>query len=173
MDEELNNLFAKNTLEEYCHKHYDENEKNFQYYRQLPIFTQIRIYFEYWFLHNIILSKKITLAATAQECYNIGWRVNDDQMIRLITSITTNGCISITTPTMSRVITNINTILLTDFIYFNNANPTYKVGKIPTDEIFKWMNNKNDHNDIAKKVVATSMCLNEILKKILKNNQNV
>ena len=29
------------------------------------------------------------------------------------------------------------------------------------------------HNDIAKKVVATSMCLNEILKKILKNNQNV
>ena len=72
MDEELNNLFAKNTLEEYCQKHYDENEKNFQYYRQLPIFTQIRIYFEYWFLHNVILSKKITLAATAQECYNIG-----------------------------------------------------------------------------------------------------
>ena len=171
MDEALNKLFGKNQLKEHCHTCFDINERNFQYYKKLPKFTQKRIYFEYWFLSNMVLSKQITLEMITQECLNIGWNVNDDEIIRLVTSITTNGCVSITTPTISRNMHNTTTILQTDFIYFNSANPTYKVGRILTDEIFKWMNDADD--DIAMRIVTLSQCLNEILKKILKNNSTV
>ena len=168
MDKAINELFSKNELEKYCHGCYDEHEKEFQYYKELPEFTQKRIYFEYWFLSKMILNEKVTLASTAQECHNIGWTVGDTEIIRLITSITSNGCISIITPTVLRNTGNDSSVLHTDFIYFNNANPTYKVGKISTIEIFKWLKNKNDHEDIGMQVIALSLCLNEILKKILK-----
>ena len=168
MTEKIDEYLNQKTIENLKDKYFDEYVGELELFKTFPKYTQIAIYFEYWFLLKKLTNQKVSVELAINERESIGITMNMYRMDRLVSRISSNGCISVYSPANSSGIFDLRNIFDIDFNYFNHANPTYKVGKFTTDEIFNVIIEPDENKEVIEKMYALVVFLKEQLTK--KNN---
>jgi len=163
MTEEIDVYLTQKALDNLKDKYFDEYAKELQMFREFPIETQVRVYFEYWFLLKKLTKQKIRVEQFSIEKSTINIQKEEMLLARLLNYISSNGCISVFSLHNSRGIFDLTNFINIDFNYFNKANPTHKIGKFTTEEIFTTISNPEENAEIIEKMYALVVFLKEQL----------
>lgn len=144
-------------------KYFDNYATELHYFRDMPFENKIRIYFEYWFLLKKLRDKRVDVKKAIIERNNLGLSKKNFHLGRILSQISSNGCMSVYTPDYGESGFNNEDVIDIDFNYFNKANPTYKVGKFSTEDIFATISKPDENEKTIEKMSALLSLLNEFV----------
>lgn len=170
MEEKIDPYLIEKTLEQLKGKYFDGFASELKIFRDLPMENKIRIYFEYWFLLKKLKKERVSVKQYTDERERVGFSKKEFLLARVLEQISSNGCLNVFCLPISPGVYKDEANFEIDFNYFNKANPTYKVGKFSTEEIFAVLAEPDENKETIKKMYALVIFLNEQIKQKNENN---
>lgn len=136
-----------------------EFQKSSKLYQKYPQDVKKRIFLEYYLFLYFITKKKLNVNAALKKLkLESGYRALEINNIKNeLAYVSSNGCIF--AKILEENITE-ETVIEIKFNCFSQANPTFKSGKITTDEVFQQLSLEEIEKNFEEKIYCLVVLLN-------------